>query len=174
MGTLYNAGFMCYGWLIYKNGEVIARGHGGYICDRDATSSRAEYLALVVGLEALWDLDIRRQEPISIIGDAKSIIDQMQGFAAVNSNSIRPLFRRAKKLSKRFTNLGWSWTPRKLNHLADRLTRKAMRQIRQDRLSYEAHLRAIESCRDKVPSGKILSLLDLRVYQVSGQLTVGS
>jgi ribonuclease HI len=168
VGASHKAGFMCYGWIISKNGVVIARGHGGYACGNDATSNGAEYLALIEGLEALRDLGVCK-EWVNITGDAKSIIDQMQGLATVNSSSIKPLFQRARRLARWFRNLNYRWTPRKDNKLADTLTRKAMRQIRLDRLNYEATLRAINTRDGKDgPSGKFLPLLDLRVYQPVG------
>jgi ribonuclease HI len=168
VGVSRKAGFMCYGWLIYKDGVVIARGHGGYACGNDATSNGAEYLALIEGLEALRDLGIRK-EWVSITGDAKSIIEQMQGVATVNSSSIKPLFHRARRLSRWFRNLNYRWTPRRDNKLADLLTRKAMRQIRLDRMAYEATLQAINTHHGKDgDSTKFLPLLDLRVYQPAG------
>ena len=167
-GASHKAGVMCYGWIIFRNGVVVAKGHGGYACGNDATSIGAEYLALIEGLEALRDLGVR-QEWVSIAGDAKSIIEQMQGLASVNSNSIKPLFRRARRLSRSFRNLNYRWAPRKENKLADLLTRKAMRQIRQDRPNYEATLLAIKSSesQDGYPD-RFLPLLDLRVYQPVG------
>ena len=49
-----------------------------------AGSNAAEYLALIEGLEALEDLRIGN-EPVEVRGDAKCVIDQMLGHAAVSS-----------------------------------------------------------------------------------------
>jgi ribonuclease HI len=153
------AGFMCYGWLISKNGHVIARGHGGCARSQDATSNVAEYLALIEGLDALHDMGIAA-EPVAVMGDAKSIINQMEGTSNVVSNRIKPLYRRARRLSAFFRNLRWAWTPRRYNRQADELTRRAMRQIRRDPDSYQAALK----CLGKPVSGKAFNLIDLRIY----------
>lgn len=159
-----NAGFLCYGWVILRDGRVIARGHGGYARSKDASSNVAEYLALVEGLEALLDMHILT-ETILICGDAKSIIDQMEGRAAVSASSIKPLYKRARKLAKKFQHLFWSWTPRRKNHTADTLTRRALRQIRANPKQYEAVLESFdEQRRGGQQSTRLRPILDLRIY----------
>ena len=154
-----DAGFMCYGWVILRDGVVIARGHGGYARGHGASSNVAEYLALIEGLEALLDLQLT-DETVLVCGDAKSIIEQMDGSASVSASSIKPLHRRAARLARHFRSLIWSWTPRRNNHTADALTRRALRQIRAYPASYEnAFL-----LRGR-PSARLRSLLDLRMYQ---------
>ncbi len=163
------AGFMGYGWLISKNGVVIARGHGVYARGKDATSNIAEYMALIEGLESLADLGIR-SEPVKIVGDAKCIIDQMNGLASVNSPSMKPLYRKARGLARKFHKVTWIWTPREENIQADNLTRLALAQVRADEYHYKAAVRAIHLARrGKGKSGNLLSLLDLRIYQPASQ-----
>ena len=161
------AGIMCYGWLIIEHDLVIARGHGAFARGMDATSNVAEYLALIEGLEALKDLGIQ-SEPVKVCGDAKCVIDQMRGAASVNAASMKPMFRRAQRLAKNFPNLYWFWLPRSYNKAADSLTRQAMRQVRRDKKTYNAAIRAIGSeNRSNSNSYKFLPLMDLRVYQPS-------
>ncbi len=170
-----SAGFLCYGWLISRQDVLIAQGHGVFARGKDASSNVAEYLALIEGLDALSDLGLE-DEPIKIFGDAKSIIDQMNGYAGVSSESIWPLYLRARQLSKRFINLKWIWTPRKNNKAADWLTRRAMRQIRYDQRSYQAALRAaLTHTSNKRRSARLLPLIDLRIFQhiSPGQDTAG-
>jgi ribonuclease HI len=144
---------------------VVARGHGAFVRGRDATSNVAEYLALIEGLDALIDLGAK-EEPVMIRGDAQTIIDQMRGISMVNSPSIKPLFRKAKRLSRRFINLSWIWTPRQQNKEADLLTRKAMQQARSDSKFYQAAIRDIDQgSGDRRKSSKLHSLVDLRVFQ---------
>ena len=158
---------MCYGWLIIERGVIIARGHGAFARGVDATSSVAEYLALIEGLEALKDLGIRSQ-PIKVCGDAKCVIDQMRGTAAVNATSMKPMYRRAKRLAGNFSNLHWSWLPRSYNKAADSLTRQAMSQVRKDKQTYNAAVRAIGARNLGSPNAyRFLPLMDLRVYQPS-------
>lgn len=162
-------GLMCYGWLVFRSGRVIARGHGGYLRRSDATSNIAEYLALIEGLEALRDLGVR-DEPVQVVGDARSIIDQMQGAAEVNSPRVRPLYRRAQRIARQFAVITWYWTERRGNHAADALTRRALRQIR---AGVRHSLQDLQVLLDDKPAtltgNKLLPILDLRVYQPAGR-----
>jgi ribonuclease HI len=158
---------MCYGWLIVRDGKLIARGHGGYARREDASSNSAEYLALIEGLIALCDMGLEH-EMVEIIGDARSVIDQMQGRAAVNSPHAKPLFKRAQRLSRRFPRLIWTWTPRRKNHDADLLTRRAMKQIRANPDQYRAAIEAVEKTPPPRSEKSLFSLLDLRVIQPVG------
>jgi ribonuclease HI len=161
-----SAGFMCYGWVILREDVVIARGHGGYARSYHASSNVAEYLALIEGLEALLDLRAEHED-VLICGDAKSIIEQMEGRASVSASSIKPLYRKACKLARQFAYLYWQWTPRRENHTADSLTRRALRQIRANPENYEAALEAMggKKQRSGRVSSRLHSLLDLRIYQ---------
>lgn len=164
-GSGTKAGLMGYGWLIYKNGLLTARGHGVYAREVDAGSLIAEYLALIEGLESLLDLGVRH-EPVTVFGDAKSIIDQMDGKSAVNAPSVRPLYQRTCKLTDKFSNISWEWTPRRENRDADWLTRLAMRQVKADRREFDQAVQSLKtSPYRKSQSKRLISLLDLRIYQ---------
>lgn len=154
-----DAGVMCYGWVILRDDLFVARGHGGYARGQDASSNVAEYLALIEGLEALIDMQ-SHNEPIVICGDAKSVIEQMQGKASVYAGSIKPLYRKARKLAHQLNHIEWVWTPRRNNHTADALTRRALRQIRANPEQFEGAF--VNRGR---PSHRLLPILDLRMYQ---------
>lgn len=79
-----NVGLLGYGWIIKKKDMEIACGFGVYLRTCMAASNAAEYLALIEGLEALTDLQLR-EAAIEIRGDAKCVIDQMLGYAGVSS-----------------------------------------------------------------------------------------
>jgi ribonuclease HI len=167
-GLANNAGFMCYGWLITRNGVIIARGHGGYARGRGANANVAEYLALLEGLEALLDMNVSH-EMVEVVGDAKSVIDQMEGYANVSSEDIKPLYGRARRLARNIQRIQWRWLPRRYNQEADLLTKRAMKQIYNDQESYLAALEMMDP--QTSPHGnrkKIRSLLDLRIYQPKG------
>jgi ribonuclease HI len=153
------AGLMCYGWVILRDGIVIGRGHGGYVRSNNASSHIAEYLGLIEGLEALADMGLTN-EAVVIIGDARSVIDQMRGEASVSAERIRGFYQRAKRCAARFRAITWQWSPRKTNHDADALTRRALRQIRANPESYT------EILNQKHP--RFTPILDLRVFQASG------
>jgi ribonuclease HI len=163
------AGFMCYGWLIWKDQKVIARGHGGVARSQAATSNTAEYMALIEGLDALQDMLILQksggglcEQPVTVIGDARSVIDQMQQVSVILSADTRLLNERARQISAQFVQIRWAWTPREKNRAADALTRRAMRQIRWNEKNYQA---AVEFIDRPEHSNKTLALVDLRVYQ---------
>jgi len=119
----------CYGWVLSEEDEVIAQGYGAYESQREGSSNIAEYLALIEGLEALLDL-IQMDKRIRVYGDAKSVIDQMRGVSAVNSNRIWRYYDKAMKLANNFIALELIWLPRKYNKEADKLSRIAMKQAR--------------------------------------------
>ena len=164
-GLLSGAGLLCYGWLVTRKGVEIARGHGACVRIRDASSSTAEYLALIEGLDALADMGLKN-EAVMIIGDARTVIDQMRGTSGVHSPAVLSLYRRASRLAQRFDNLSWSWTPRRKNKAADLLTRKAMRQIRSALKKDPAAVLCFDLKEDYERSPyKFHTLLDLRVFQ---------
>jgi len=161
--TLSKAGFLCYGWLILRDESLIARGHGAYARGKDASSNIAEYLGLIEGLDALTYLRVT-EEIIQITGDAKCVIDQMQGLASVNSPNIKPLYRRAARLADLFHHLIWEWTPRRNNRLADSLTRRALQQIRMDRNHCLNVARVAHPSDGRRENRRFFPVLDLRIY----------
>lgn len=121
-------GISGYGWLITMKGVEIAHGFGLFAHRSTASSSMAEYLALIEGLDALVDLRVET-ELIEVHGDAKCVIDQMQGLSSVSSLSLRKLHRRACKLERNFHSLSWCWVPRQKNRQADQLSRRGLRYL---------------------------------------------
>lgn len=159
------SGLLCYGWLISKGNKVLALGHGACARSWGASSNVAEYLGLIEGLDALLDFGLSRKQ-VKILGDAKSIIDQMTGRSGVSSEVIWPLYRRAKSLSDQFAFLRWHWTPRKENREADELTRHALNKIFYIGSNLKTALEVVSLPAAK--GSKLSSLqhiIDLRVYQ---------
>ncbi|MGE5223460.1 MAG: ribonuclease HI family protein [Omnitrophica WOR_2 bacterium] len=157
------AGFMGYGWVISRRGAILARGHGLFGDGRQATSNTAEYLGLIEGLEALWDMGVK-EERIEVIGDAKSVIEQMRGVSAVSSPLVKTLYRRAKRLADQFERVHWTWTPRKNNREADELSRHAFRQVCANKSEYESAVQAIKPKKNHRRESFLL-LSGLRIYQ---------
>jgi ribonuclease HI len=156
---------MCYGWLIYQEKRVVAHGQGGFVNGRTASSNGAEYLGLIEGLEALLDMGLR-DEPVLIMGDAKTIIEQMQGMAEVKSIRVKPLHKRASRLTRQFSGLLWQWSPRRENRAADILSRRALQQIHMNLEAYQGAVEAIERQKSSQKTADhFLTVLDLRVFQ---------
>ncbi|MCS6993104.1 MAG: ribonuclease HI family protein [Anaerolineales bacterium] len=156
-----SAGIMCYGWRILRGKRVIAQGHGTFARGRNANSNIAEYLALVEGLEALLDMGVTH-ERVLVCGDAKSVINQMEGVAGVSSPAVRSLHERARKLAAAFPNLRWEWLPRRHNRAADALSRHAFKRLRHDPARYESILEKVRTSR---LAGRLVDVGGLRVYQ---------
>jgi ribonuclease HI len=156
------AGFISYGWLIYKEDQLIGRGFGVFALDKYAASNIAEYIALIEGLEALADFGVRK-EAVDVRGDAKCVIDQMRGVAGISSVPTRKLNKRASRLAKRFKRLNWQWIPRRHNRDADKLTKHAMRKMQGTRQTFTEALNSPPVA--SILDGKLASVMDLRVYQ---------
>jgi len=156
------SGFISYGWLIYKDDQLVAHGFGVFALDKHAASNIAEYMALIEGLEALSDFGVKK-ETVEIQGDAKCVIDQMCGVAGISSAPTRNLNKRASRLVKQFNDVYWQWIPRCQNRKADQLTKHAMRRIHYSHRSFSeaVNMPPVATILD----GKIASVIDLRIYQ---------
>lgn len=163
-------GFMCYGWLVRKGGRIIAQGHGTYLRCDDATSNVAEYLALIEGLEALWDMGFL-EEHVLVIGDAKTIINQVKGIARSHVVRIRKLQSRARRIAKNFRDIEFLWVPRRENHAADKLSRRALKQFKISPDLYREAIRTLDHERRKAYNkARLLSIHDLRIVTPQGSV----
>ena len=151
-------GLMCYGWVVFRDGRLVAHGHGAFARGVAASSNSAEYLAMIEGLQALRDMGVQH-EPIVVIGDARSVIEQMLGLAGVSSPSARPLYQRARRITRHFRDLRWMWQPRRDNTLADQLTRRALKMVNCNREGTRLALQKAVK-----PRGRLMTLLDLSVF----------
>ena len=151
-------GLMCYGWVVFRDGRLVAHGHGAFARVESASSNSAEYLGLIEGLQALRDMGVQR-EPVEVIGDARSVIEQMLGLAGVSSAQARPLYQRARRIARHFRDLRWTWQPRRANAFADHLTRRALKMVKCNRESTRQALQEAVK-----PRGRLMSLLDLSVF----------
>ncbi len=159
-----SAGIMCYGWRLLRGKQVIAQGHGTFARGRNANSNIAEYLALVEGLEALLDMGVTG-ERVLVCGDAKSVINQMEGLAGVSSPAVRPLHERARRLAAEFPHLRWEWLPRRHNRAADALSRHALKRLRHDPALYESILETLRTKTKTRLAGRLVDVGGLRIYQ---------
>lgn len=160
-GSLQHAGFISYGWLIFKDEKLVARGMGVFACAEYTNANLAEYIALLEGLDALLVMGLRCQE-IEIRGDAKSVIDQMNRDARISSAPTLKLHQRAQEFALQFEQLSWCWVPRESNRAADSLTRQAIRRMHSSNY-YQKFLGKLNAGSSK--PGELLSMLDLRVFQ---------
>jgi len=153
-------GLLGYGWLIQRDGWEAARGFGVFLKNCRAGSNAAEYLALIDGMDALADLQIF-DEPVEIRGDAKCVIDQMTGAATVSSPLPKILYRQARKLSRRFSSLTWTWVPRRENRYADSLSRRSFLYLHYSSCFY-ADRKPLQ--KTNLFKRRLIPLVDLRIH----------
>lgn len=131
------AGIMCVGWLVRCEGSLLAKGYAVIARGTDATSNIAEYLAMTEGLQALLDMRVG-DAPIRVIGDARVVLDQMNGDCKVSAERLVPIHRRACKLARKLNIVDWHWVPRRMNRAADLLSRRALRDFRSDQEEFKS------------------------------------
>jgi ribonuclease HI len=164
-------GLLGFGWLLSKQGGVVAHGFGLVARKAQVTSNIAEYLALTEGLDALADMRLWNA-PIEIRGDAKGVIDQMIGRASVNSSAAQESHHKAHRIAARFNHLKWVWVPRCKNKYADRLSRRGLRQLFNTPGAYE---KAVQRLTTRGGAGReLFPLIDLRVYSTANAMPVAS
>ncbi|MBI2865658.1 MAG: ribonuclease HI family protein [Chloroflexi bacterium] len=88
-----------------------------------ATNNRAEYLAMIEGLQAALRLGA---DEVIVRSDSELIVRQLTGRYAVKSADLRPLFEAATNLLRRFRRYQILHVPREQNRTADALANKAI------------------------------------------------
>jgi len=89
----------------------------------DSTNNKAEYHALIAGLEAALDNDVMT---VTAKGDSELIVKQVQGEYSVNEESLRPLYDRIQELISEFEQFDIEHVPRDQNKEADRLVEEVL------------------------------------------------
>jgi ribonuclease HI len=85
-----------------------------------ATNNIAEYSALIAGLEEASRLGA---EAVDVRLDSELAVKQMLGKYKVKNEGLKPLFRKAKTLSKSFKKFSIRHVPREENTRADKLSK---------------------------------------------------
>ena len=91
-----------------------------------ATNNVAEYLALLAGLEAAYELDADAQ--ITVRMDSKLVIEQMAGRWKIKHPDMLQLGKQVQDLV-RGKSVVWQWIPREQNFRADALANRAMDEL---------------------------------------------
>jgi ribonuclease HI len=106
--------------IMDENGKVISKLHA-YL-GPDITNNQAEYLALILALEAAERLGVQE---IEVCSDSELLIRQLEGEYRVKDEKLIPLFEKASVLlcgfKSKFTKI-----PREENKMADRLANEAI------------------------------------------------
>jgi len=121
-------GTACIGYIIKKEGKVLAKTSQVVGRGKGMTNNVAEYTALIQALEKIQQLGSARQE-ILVRSDSKLVVNQMNGNWEVKAPLILPLNRKAKTMTTTM-NIKFNWVPREQNTEADALCRTAYESTR--------------------------------------------
>jgi ribonuclease HI len=115
-------GVAAYGYLVYRNSELIHKGFGGIGEGKGMTNNVAEYEGLLAAVQ--WIVDEEIEDEILIKGDSQLVIKQMKGEYRVNSATSKKYVPEIKKLLQA-KRVNFVWIPREENEEADKLSRVA-------------------------------------------------
>ena len=120
-------GVAAYGYLIYRDGEIIHRGFRAVGEGKGMTNNVAEYEGLKAA--AMWLHDNGIEEKILIKGDSQLVMKQMKGEWQVNSATSKKYVPEIKQLFQGM-DVTFQWVPREKNEEADKLSRVAYERFR--------------------------------------------
>jgi len=109
-------------------GAVIYDAHGSVVKELSrylghATNNVAEYEALLMGLEALTAMGVKK---IGVQSDSELLVRQLNGQYRVINKKLLPLFERVRELLRGFEHFRIVHVRREANQLADRLANKGI------------------------------------------------
>jgi ribonuclease HI len=91
--------------------------------DRRGDEQRAEYRALVDGLQRASELGV---EELEVVSDSELLVKQMRGEYRVKNETLRGLHSEASGLARRLGSVTYTAVRREHNELADRLVNEAL------------------------------------------------
>ncbi|HML03013.1 MAG TPA: ribonuclease HI [Candidatus Bathyarchaeia archaeon] len=121
-------GTACIGYIIKREGKVLAKTSEVVGRGEGMTNNVAEYTALVRALEKIIQLGLAEQE-ILVRSDSRLVVNQMKGNWEVKAPLILPLYRKAKMIATAM-NIKFNWICREENTDADSLCRTAYESTR--------------------------------------------
>ncbi len=120
-------GVAAYGYLIYRDDELIHKGFGAVGEGRGMTNNVAEYEGLMAA--ARWLKDNGINEKILIKGDSQLVIKQMKGEWQISSETSKKYVPEIKRLLEG-KSVSFVWIAREKNEEADKLSRVAYERYR--------------------------------------------
>ena len=120
-------GVAAYGYLIYRDGEIIHRGFRAVGEGKGMTNNVAEYEGLKAA--AMWLHDNGIEEKILIKGDSQLVMKQMKGEWQVSSATSKKYVPEIKLLLQGM-DVTFQCVPREKNEEADKLSRVAYERFR--------------------------------------------
>lgn len=120
-------GVATYGVVISRNSKKIHEEYGLAFVEpwtKEASNNVAEYSGFIRALEWL-ETHGYQDCSITVRGDSKLIINQLNGLFKVKAVRIVELYHRAMELISHFKNIKLEWVDRSLNKEADLMSRIA-------------------------------------------------
>lgn len=103
----------------YGSYEITTSGDPYHFVDRmehgdDLTNNQAEYMTLIAALRWLAnDLgEARKRAKVTVFGDSKLVVSQVNGVWKVKNANMIPLVKEAKELFRQFGTCTIEWHPR--------------------------------------------------------------
>ena len=118
-----NPGLAAVGWVIVSGNGIVDEG-GETV--GETTNNRAEYEALVRGLEVARDHGF---DEVDVRGDSELIVKQVRGEWDANDPGLRERRVRARELLDTFDRWSLEHVPRELNDRADGLANEALDDV---------------------------------------------
>ncbi len=87
------------------------------------TNNEAEYSAIIL---LLIKIQIGNYSNVLICGDSKLVVEQMKGNWKVDSDKLKPFYKKAMGLLSRLKDVYIKWVPREENSEADKLSNMAL------------------------------------------------
>jgi ribonuclease HI len=115
-----NPGPAAVGYVVVSGDGIVAE--GGHIIGR-ATNNRAEYEALIAGLEAARDVGF---DEVVVKGDSQLAVKQVRGEWNTNDPDLRERRVRVHELLREFDEWTIEHVPREINERADELASEAL------------------------------------------------
>jgi len=115
-----NPGPAAIGWVLVSGEGIVAE--AGERIGR-ATNNRAEYEALIAGLEAAADYGF---DEVEVRGDSELIVGQVRGEYDANDPDLRERRVRVRELLRSFESWSIEHVPREINGRADQLATDAL------------------------------------------------
>lgn len=152
-------GTATYGFIIVinNNGFLDCIEENGVVCEKGGTNNVAEYTALIKALEKAIEEQV---DSIKIYGDSQLVVRQINGFYAVRSPRLFPLYEKVMELLKHFRKWKIGWIPRENNKEADNLSTKAfldyMESINRAKTERLKHCKILKLSDEKWQCGKYI------------------
>lgn len=89
----------------------------------ETTNNQAEYIALLSGLEKIFELKF---DNVDISLDSELVVKQIKGEYRVKNEALRPHHKKILELLKKFSSYNIKHVPREKNKVADRLANEAI------------------------------------------------